>query len=123
MTAEELRKVSGGVIGHFTPKERQINVENYLDKTKAGDNVIGLKVPAGRFVVGAYVKNPANDLVGGNVGVKVGGTAVLAAGDVKGTGLMAILEEPIFVAEATDATLTVSADLTKGNLTVGVIYA
>jgi hypothetical protein len=123
MTAEELRKVSGGVIGHFTPKERQINVENYLDKTKAGDNVIGLKVPAGRFVVGAYVKNPANDLVGGNVGVKVGGTAVLAAGDVKGTGLMAILAEPIFVAEATDATLTVSADLTKGNLTVGVIYA
>lgn len=124
MTAEELRKVSGGVIGHFTPKERQIEVKNYLDKTVVGDNEIGLKVPAGRFVVGAYAKNPLNDLVGGTVGVKVNGEEVLAAGTVKGTGLMAILAEPIFVAEGAEATLTVAGSaLTDGNLTVGVIYA
>ena len=123
MTAEELRHVSGGVIGHFTPKERTFDVKENLENYKQGNNTIGLRVPAGKFLVGAYIKNPKNDLAGGNVGVKVGETVVVEASNVKGTGSAYILQQPLYLATATEVELAVTADLTAGNLTVGVIYA
>ena len=76
MTAEQLRKVSGGVVGHFTPKEIAIDAA----KLAVSANNIGLKVPANKFVYGAYIKNEADDLAsGGAATVKVTGPVVFTS--------------------------------------------
>ena len=91
MTAEELRKVSGGVVGHFTPKELVVDAT----KLSVSANNIGLKVPANKFVYGAYIKNEANDLASdgeATVKVTVGTTDVISAtgiSNLKGKGVEA----------------------------------
>lgn len=129
MIPEELRKVRGGVIGCLTPKEIIIDVKEKPELGAVSDNVVGIKVPAGKFVYAAYVKNLADDLASGGsatVAVKVGATAVLAAtgiADIKGKGKAAQAAAPTFVAADTDVKLTVAtAALTAGKLAVGVIY-
>lgn len=126
---EELRKVRGGVIGCLTPKEITIDVKEIPELGAVSDNAVGIKVPAGKFVYAAYVKNLANDLTSGGaatVAVKIGTNAVLAAtaiNDVKGKGKAAQAAAPTFVAADTDVKLTVAtAALTAGKLTIGVIY-
>lgn len=132
MTAEGLRRVSGGVIGHFTPKEITIDISENPKLGKVGDNEIGLKVPANRFVVGAYIKNVADDLAGGSgatVAVKIGSnstttTAATALATLKGSGVAAIDATPDFNKTEVEVKLTVAtAALTAGKLTIGIIYA
>lgn len=125
MTAEELRKVSGGVIGHFTPKEIAVDAA----KLAVSANNIGLKVPANKFVYGAYIKNEANDLASGGaatVKVTVGSTDVISAtgiSDLKGKGVAALDASPDFAAAEREVKLTVAtAAYTAGKLIVGVIY-
>lgn len=127
MIPEELRKVRGGVIGCLTPKEIIIDVAERPELGAVGDNKVGIKVPAGKFVYAAYIKNVADDLAGAGakLGVKVG-TAVLAVqalADVKGKGKAAQVAAPAFVTADTDVTLTIdTAAVTAGKLAVGVIY-
>ena len=132
MTAEDLRRVSGGVIGHFTPKEITVDISEKPELGKVGDNAIGLKVPANRFVVGAYIKNVDGDLAGGSgatVAVKIGSssttvTSATAFGTVKGSGVAGIDATPDFNTTEVEVKLTVAtANLTAGKLTIGVIYA
>ena len=130
MTAEDLRRVSGGVIGHFTPKEITVDISENPELGKVGDNAIGLKVPANRFVVGAYIKNVDGDLAGGSgatAKVTVGSNAVTSAtafDTIKGSGVAAIKATPNFNTTEAEVKLTVAtADLTAGKLTIGVIYA
>lgn len=125
MTAEELRKVSGGVIGHFTPKELTVDA----DKLIVGDNTIGLKVPANKFLYGAYIKNDRDDLASGGaatVKVTVGATDVISAtgvSDLKGKGVAALDTTPDYAAAEREVKLTVAtAAYTAGKLIVGVIY-
>ena len=125
MTAEELRKVSGGVIGHFTPKEITVDAA----KLAVSANTIGLKVPANKFVYGAYIKNEANDLASGGaatVKVTVGSTDVISAtgiSDLKGKGVAVLDASPDFAAAEREVKLTVAtAAYTAGKLIVGVIY-
>jgi len=125
MTAEELRKVSGGVIGHFTPKEITVNAA----KLAVSDNNIGLKVPANKFVYGAYIKNEANDLTSpgpATVKVTVGSTDVIPATDIsdlRGKGVAVLDASPDFAAAEREVELTVDgAAYTTGKLIVGVIY-
>lgn len=126
--AKGLTNVDGGVIGNFTPIETIVDV--VADEVAAvGTHALGIKVPAGKFVYGVYVKNLANDLASGGsatVDVKVGNTSELGAtaiATVKGAGKAKIVEEPLFVATAQDVNLTVAtAALTAGKLLVGVIY-
>ena len=125
MTAEELRKVSGGVIGHFTPKEITVDAA----KLAVSANNIGLKVPANKFVYGAYIKNEADDLASGGaatVKVTVGSTDVISAtgiSDLKGKGVAALDTSPDFAAAEREVKLTVAtAAYTAGKLIVGVIY-
>ncbi len=125
MTAEELRKVSGGVIGHFTPKEITVDAA----KLAVSANNIGLKVPANKFVYGAYIKNEADDLASGGaatVKVTVGSTDVISAtgiSDLKGKGVAALDASPDFAAAEREVKLTVAtAAYTAGKLIVGVIY-
>ena len=128
MTAEELRKVSGGVIGHFTPKECVIDLAVDTLKGAVGSNIIGLKVPAGKLIVGAYLKNLDNALAGSGatMGITVGSTAILSGAslsDVKGKGKAVIATSPSFIAAESDVKLVVgTAALTAGKLTIGVIY-
>ena len=129
MTAEELRKVSGGVIGHFTPKECVIDLAVDSAKGAIGSNVIGLKVPANKFIVGAYLKNLDDALAGAGatLAVGVGSNTILSAqalADVKGKGKAVIATAPVYVTAESDVKLIVSsANLTAGKLTIGVIYA
>lgn len=125
MTAEELRKVSGGVVGHFTPKEIAIDAA----KLAVSDNNIGLKVPANKFVYGAYIKNEADDLASdgaATVKVTVGATDVISAtgiSDLKGKGVAVLDASPDFAAAEREVKLTVAtAAYTAGKLIVGVIY-
>ena len=125
MTAEELRKVSGGVVGHFTPKEMTVEA----DKLIVGANTIGLKVPANKFVYGAYIKNEANDLASAGaatIKVTVGSTDVISAqgiSDLKGKGVAALDTTPDFAAAERDVKITIgTAVYTAGKITVGVIY-
>ena len=130
MTAEDLRRVSGGVIGHFTPKEITVDISEKPELGKVGDNAIGLKVPANRFVIGAYIKNVDGDLAGGSgatAKVTVGSNAVTSAtafDTIKGSGVSAIKATPNFNTTEAEVKLTVAtANLTAGKLTIGVIYA
>lgn len=129
MTAEELRKVSGGVIGHFTPKEMVIDLAVDSAKGAVGSNLIGMKVPAGKFIIGAYLKNLDDALAGtgATMGITVGSSAILssaALSDVKGKGKAVIAAAPTFIAADSEIKLVVgTAALTAGKLTIGVIYA
>lgn len=124
-TAEELRRVSGGVIGHFTPKELVIDA----NKLAVGETVLGLKVPAKKFVYGAYIKNDNDDLASGGaatIKVTVGSTDVISAtgvSDLKGKGVAALDTTPDYAAAERDVKVTVgTAAYTAGKLIVGVIY-
>lgn len=129
MTAEELRKVSGGVIGHFTPKEMVIDLAVDSAKGAVGTNLIGMKVPAGKFIIGAYLKNLDDALAGtgATMGITVGSSEILssaALSDVKGKGKAVIATAPTFIAADSEVKLIVgTAALTAGKLTIGVIYA
>ena len=125
MTAEELRKVSGGVVGHFTPKELVVDAT----KLAVSANNIGLKVPANKFVYGAYIKNEANDLASdgaSTVKVTVGATDVISATGItnlKGKGVAVLDASPDFATAEREVKLTVAtATYTAGKLVVGVIY-
>lgn len=129
MTAEQMRKVSGGVIGHLTPKECVINLAESAFAAAVGSNLIGLKVPAGKFIVGAYIKNLADDLASGGaatLGVTVGSDAIVsgtALATIKGAGKMTIATDPVFTEAESDVKLVVgTAALTAGKIAVGVIY-
>ena len=129
MTAEQLRHTSGGVIGHFTPKEVVVDFKSTPELGATGDHKIELRIPKNRFLVGAYLKNDTNDLVGAGatLAVKVGSVQGLpseALATLKGAGEAAILAAPVYSADVREVELTVSsAAVTAGKLTVGVIYA
>lgn len=120
--AAEVRNISGGVVGQFTPKEITVKAE---DLSTSGSTV-GLKIPAGKFVYGAYVKNTADDLGGsGTLTIAVGEVELIedaTAANIKGAGVAALFAEPTFLADETEVTLTPSAAYTAGKLVVGVIY-
>ena len=129
MTAEELRRVRGGVIGTFTPKEILVDVAVDTTKGAVADNALGIKVPAGKFVYGAYIKNLANDLAStgeATLTVKVGEEAVLNGAtleEVKGKGKAILVAEPVITEAEQEVKLTVAtAELTAGKLAIGIIY-
>ena len=146
MTAEELRKVSGGVIGHFTPKEVEVN---YTALASTGDKSIGLTVPAGKLIIGGYITNEADDVASsGSATLRLKavdydgsndqafGAAAIGKAAIKGSGAFCpILTDlgtspeadnvpsGIFTTVKTDIVVTVAtAGLTAGKLKVGVIY-
>ena len=130
MTAEQLRKIDGGVIGNFSTKECVIDLAKDAYLAATGTNLLGFKVPKGHFIVGAFIQNIADDLASdgaATLGVTVGSTAVLAAtgkADIKGTGKCTIATAPVCMTADADVKLVVgTAACTAGKLKVGVIYA
>ena len=130
MTAEQLRKIDGGVIGNFSTKECVVNLAEDAYLAATGSNLLGFKIPKGHFVVGAFIQNIADDLASdgaATLGVTVGSTAVLAAtgkADIKGAGKCTIATAPVCMAADADVKLVVgTAACTAGKLKIGVIYA
>ena len=146
MTAEQLRKVSGGVIGHFTPKEVEVD---YTALASTGDKSIGLTVPAGKLIIGGYITNEADDVASsGSATLRLKavdydgsndasfGNAAIGKAAIKGSGAYCpILTDlgtspeadnipsAVFTTVKTDIVVTVAtAGLTAGKLKVGVIY-
>lgn len=129
MTAEQLRKVSGGVVGHLTPKECVIDLAAAPFNAATGSSLIGLKVPAHKFVYGAYIKNDADDLASAGaatIKVTVGSTDVISAqgiSDLKGKGVAALDATPDYAAAEREVKVTIgTAVYTAGKVTIGVIY-
>ena len=130
MTAEQLRKIDGGVIGNFSTKECVVNLAEDAYLAATGSNLLGFKIPKGHFVVGAFIQNIADDLASdgsATLGVTVGSTAVLAAtgkADIKGAGKCTIATAPVCMTADADVKLVVgTAACTAGKLKIGVIYA
>ena len=146
MTAEQLRKVSGGVVGHFTPKEV---IVDYTALAETGDKSVGLTVPAGKLIIGGYITNEADDLASaGSATLRLKavdydgsndqafGDAAIAKADLKGKGVYCpILKDlgtspeadnipaAVFTTVKTDVVVTVgTAGLSAGKLKVGVLY-
>lgn len=143
MTAEELRKVSGGVVGQFTPKEVEVDYTQLAGS--AGAKSIGLKVPAGKLIIGGYIKNKADDYAGSGATLRLSiasyagdekfGAAAATVDAVKGKGVyQPVLADPdnastpdttsaaIFTTAEADVQLTTGAAPTAGKLIVGVLY-
>ena len=130
MTAEQLRKVDGGVIGNFSTKECVVDLAQDAYLAAVGSNLLGIKIPKGHFVVGAFIQNIADDLASdgsATLGVTVGSTAVLSAqakADLKGAGKCTIATAPVCMTSDADIKLVVgTAACTAGKLKIGVIYA
>lgn len=130
MTAEELRRVSGGVVGNFCVKECVVDLANDAALAAVGSNLLGMRLPKGSMAVGAYIKNLDDDLASAGsatAGVTVGSTAVLAGtalANIKGAGACAIEDTPVVQAADAEIKLVVgTAAFTAGKLQVGVIYA
>lgn len=124
-----LNNVNGGVIGNFTPITTTIDLAKKPELGAIGAHDLGLKIPAGKFIVGAFIKNPKGDLaeVEGTLTVTVDGqneVDATAASALKGKGVAAISSEPYYLEEEANILLTVAtAAITAGTITVGVIYA
>jgi len=130
MTAEELRKIDGGVIGNFSTKECVVDLAVDSALAATGSNLLGFRIPKGHFVVGAFIQNIADDLASSGsatLGVTVGSTAVLAAtgkADIKGAGKCTIATAPVCMTSDAEVKLVVgTAACTAGKLKIGVIYA
>ena len=126
---EALRHIKGGVIGCFTPVEATLNFTETPELGEVGEVKLGIKVPAGKFVYGVFARNANNDLEAdgeATITVKVGETTelnALALAAVKGTGKAKIVGEPLYVNKDTELLLDISvANLTKGKLSIGVLY-
>jgi hypothetical protein len=94
-----------------------------------GDTATVLTVPANKFVTGACLSNPANDLAGGTgatIGLKVGSVQLIAdttVANMKAKGIGAIDASPDFSATARTVSIVVgTADLTAGTMVVKVTY-
>ena len=144
--AEELVKVSGGVVGCFTPKEVRVD---YTKLAATGDKEIGLVVPAGKIIIGGYIKNTADDLAssgsatlrlkaldydGSNdqaFGAAAAGKAAIKGGGVFQPVLTDLGTSPeadnvptgVCTTVATKIVVTVgTAGLSAGTLDIGVLY-
>lgn len=124
-----LNNVNGGVIGNFTPITTTIDLSKKPEIGKVGTHDLGLTIPAGKFIVGAFIRNPKGDLaeVAGTLTVTVDGqneVTATAASALKGKGVAAIAAEPYCLEEDANIFLTVATSaITEGTITVGVIYA
>ena len=126
-TSNNLRRLDGGVVANFTPLTAEVDLTG---GQAIGDLDLGFTVPANRFAVGAFIKNPDGTLYYGSnatLAVKVGTTKVVA--DTLGTsitsnGVMTIATAPTYSTSAREVYLTVgTAAITAGEIKVGVIYA
>jgi hypothetical protein len=124
-----LNNVIGGVIGNFTPVTTTINLAKKPELGEVGAHDLGLTIPAGKFIVGAFIRNPKGDLeeVAGTLTVTIDGqneVPATAASALKGKGVAAIASEPYYLEEDANIILTVATSaITEGTITVGVIYA
>lgn len=141
-----MRKVDGGVVGHFTPKEIEVD---YTALASTGDKSIGLFVPKGKLIIGGYIKNEADDLASsGSATLRLQavdydgsndanfGNAAIAKADLKGKGVYCpILKDlgtspeadnipsAVFTTVKTEIKVTVgTAGLSAGKLKIGVLY-
>lgn len=121
--AEKLRRVEGGVGTFNTKCIREVKLE-----APVGDVALGIQIPAGSIVCGAYIKNKANDLAG------TGATLAISAGeedlieavgiaDLKGKGVGGALVDGAYFDEDTEVVLTIaSAAVTAGTVDIGIVY-
>lgn len=121
---ENLRKINGGVVGGFTPISTVVT--GALD---VGSNASGIKIPAGKLVVGGYIKNLKNDLAGvsgATVGLKVGTDEIISAttiANLKGKQVATIDTSPTSVLTEKDLYVAIAtANITACTLEIGAFY-
>jgi hypothetical protein len=119
---EKLRRVEGGVGTLNTKVIKKVKAEAPVGKLG-----LGFYVPAGSIVVGAFIKNQKNDLVGD------GATVALTCGNVdfidatavatiKGSGVGGCFEGHYIEADTEVELEVATAPLTDGTLEIGILY-
>lgn len=120
--AEKLRRVEGGAGTLNTKVIKEVKAEAPVGKTG-----LGIYVPAGSIIVGAFVKNKQNDLIGD------GATIALVCGNadlidatgvavIKGSGVGGCFEGHYIEADTEIELEVATADVTAGTLEIGVLY-
>ncbi len=122
--AENMRRIRGGVGTYNTKAVSKIDAN-----LAVGEYGLGVTIPAGSIVIGAYIKNVDNDLDGDattTVGLKAGATALVTnavVANLKGKALGGAIADGVFVAEDTDLTLSIAVKpATAGTLEAGILY-
>ena len=122
--AENMRRIRGGVGTYNTKCVGKIDAN-----LAVGEYDLGVTIPAGAIVIGAYIKNVDNDLAGDattTVGLKAGTTSLVTnavVANLKGKAIGGALANGVFVAEDTDLTLSVAVKpATAGTLEAGILY-
>lgn len=119
---EKLRRVEGGVGTLNTKVIKKVKAE-----APVGKLALGIYVPAGSIVVGAFIKNQKNDLVGANatIALTCGNSDFIdatAVATIKGSGIGGCFEGHYIEAD-TEVELEVAGGaLTAGTLEIGILY-
>lgn len=120
--SEKLRRVEGGVGTLNTKVIKEVKAE-----VPVGKLGLGIYVPAGSIVVGAFIKNKENDLVGDGASVALvcGNADFIDATEVavlKGAGVGGCFEGHYIEANTEVELEVTTADLTAGTLEIGILY-
>ena len=119
---EKLRRVEGGVGTLNTKVIKKVKAEAPIGKLP-----LGIYVPAGSIVVGAFIKNQKNDLVGDDatIALTCGNLDFIDANNVatvKGSAVGGCFEG-LYVEADTEVELEIAnAPLTAGTLEIGILY-
>lgn len=115
----------------ITPIFNTATIEATTLGLAVGDHETTLKLPAGKLLIGAFIRNLENNLAGetgATVGLKVGSSSVISAtsiADVKGTGLGVLDTSMAPVSATADSVVKIAvgtADLTGGTIEYGISY-
>lgn len=122
--AKEMRRIRGGVGTYNTKCVGKLDAN-----LPVGDYPLGVTIPAGAIVIGAYIKNVENDLAGGGsatLALNAGTNALVSGATVatlKGKAKGGAIATGVYVDADTELKLVVgTAALTGGTLEVGVLY-
>lgn len=121
-TREKLRRVEGGIGTLNTKIIKEVKAE-----AEVGKLGLGVYVPAGSMVVGAFIKNKENDLIGDGASIAlVCGNAdfidATTVASLKASGVGGCFEGH-YIEVDTELELEVTgAPVTSGMLEIGILY-
>ena len=122
--AENIRRIRGGVGTYNTKCVGKIDAN-----LAVGEYDLGVTIPAGAIVIGAYIKNVDNDLAGGGsatLALNAGTNALVSGATVatlKGKAKGGAIANGVYVDVDTELKLAVgTANFTAGTLEAGILY-
>lgn len=118
----QLRRIEGGIGTLNTKVIKEVKAE-----ASVGKEGLGVYVPAGSIIVGAFIKNKENDLIGNGASIALvcGNADLIDATSVavlKGTGVGGCFEGHYIEADTELEIEVTGANVTDGMLEIGILY-